>query len=373
MSVQEPPPAQVDVSDQRLLGPFEAGQLASLFEPLELSPGVRLRNRIVLAPCTRNRATADLSPTPGAAGHYARRADAGLLITEATLISAGVQGFIDTPGIFLPSHVAAWATVAEAVHRRDGRIFLQLWHPGRMTHSHFAGMSPRAPSAVFDPGRRRQTRGLKLFHEAPLAMTHREIQAAIQAYRQAGLNAVEAGFDGVEIHGANGYLPEQFWRHHTNRRMDEWGGSARNRARFTLEVVRELADAIGAERVALRLSPAAYFSEMKYTEGDNEALEVILDSLKPVPIAYVHTGIVTDTPYEYLDGTSTDYLRRRWPGVLMGNGGYSPVEAARFVSEGTCELVAFGKLFLANPDLVDRLRRGDRLKAYSRAVLEDLE
>jgi len=344
--------------------------LAPLFEPLQLGPRLWLPNRILLAPCTRNRATPDLAPTPGAVDHYAARAAAGLLITEAVLIAPGIQGYVDTPGIFTDAHQDAWARVAEAVHARGGRVFLQLWHPGRMAHSHFNGVPPRAPSAVFDPGPRRQTR-VTLEHEPPVALSEAEILGVLGAYEAAAQRAIAAGFDGVEIHGANGYLPEQFWRRHTNRRTDLWGGTPERRARFTVELCQRLAAAVGADRVGLRLSPAAYFSEMRHSEGDTAALDVILARVAPLGLAYLHTGIVSDDPVDYLGGlTSTEYLRARWPGVLVGNGGYTPEAGAGLIGRGGCELIAFGKLFLANPDLVERLAAGRPTEAYSRAVLD---
>ena len=348
-------------------------QLAPLFRPLALSPQLTLANRIVLAPCTRNRATTDGGPTPGAIAHYADRAEAGLLITEATLIGPGVQGNIDIPGIFTPAHVRAWARVTEAVHRRDGRIFLQLWHPGRMGHSFFAGQTPRAPSAVLDVALKRAVGDRTLYNEEPRAMTGAEVLATLDAYVSAAQNAFAAGFDGVEIHGANGYLPEQFWRQHTNRRTDDWGGTTEKRARFLIELAQRLVAAVGAGRVGLRLSPAAYFSEMRHIEGDLETLDLILTKTSAQGLAYMHTGIVTDDPVEYLGGTTTEYLRARWSGVLIGNGGYTPGRAAQLVGSGACDLAAFGKLFLSNPDLVRRIRDGSALEPYSRDVLTALE
>jgi N-ethylmaleimide reductase len=345
--------------------------LAPLFEPYDLTPDMRLPNRIVLAPCTRNRMDADKGPTVGAAEHYASRAEAGLLITEAVLIAPGIQGYIDTPGCYTDAQERGWARVTRAVHDAGGRIFLQLWHPGRMAHSHFAGQSPKAPSAVFDPNKRRQVGNLQLYNEPPEAMSEAEIEAALNAYADATSRAMAAGFDGVEIHGANGYLPEQFWRQHTNRRDDDWGGDAERRARFAIEVTRRVAAVAGPERTGLRVSPAAYFSEMRHTEGDEEALEIVLGNIAEMGLAYIHTGIVDDVPYDYLGGTSGQWLRARWAGTLIGNGGYAPDAAADLVARGEAELVAFGRLFLANPDLVTRLREGTPLKDYSRAVLDD--
>jgi N-ethylmaleimide reductase len=343
--------------------------LSTLFAPLGVGR-LTLPNRVLLAPCTRNRATADLGPTAGAITHYASRAAAGLLISEAVLIARHVQGYLDTPGIFLPSHVDGWARVAEAVHAKGGRIALQLWHPGRMAHSHFTGVAPEAPSAVLDAAERRQVGGFKLFHETPVAMSEADIARAIGDYAAAAKRAVvEAGHDMVEIHGANGYLPEQFLRLHTNRRTDQWGGSASNRARFTVQVVEAIAAEIGADRIGLRLSPAAYFSEMRQTPGDEDAFIAALEALAPVGLGYLHTGIVDDIAYDYLGGTSSAWLRRHWPGVLFGNGGYTPETAARAIEAGAFDAIAFGKLFLANPDLVERVRTGAPLVAYSRDVL----
>lgn len=338
--------------------------LKPLFEPIKLGGHV-LPNRIALAPCTRNRATADLATTPGAIQHYASRADAGLLITEATLIADGIQGYLDTPGIFAPSHIRAWSKVTEAVHHNDGRIFLQLWHLGRMAHSHFTGVTPLAPSAVLDPARRRQVGDLDLQNEIPQAMSEKQITEALSAYRNASRFARQAGFDGVEIHGANGYLPEQFWRQHTNRRTDTWGGTAEKRARFTLEAVAQCLEELPASAIGLRLSPAAYFSDMRYTDGDNDALIVILDMLNNSGIGYIHTGIVDDRHYDYLGGTSSAFLRRHWTGVLIGNGAYSPELAAQAIEDGLFDMVSFGKIFLANPGLVSQLREGAKLKEYS--------
>lgn len=347
--------------------------LDPLFQPFELSPGLHLANRIVLAPCTRNRMDGDKGPTPGAATHYASRADAGLLITEATLISPGIQGYIDTPGCYSAEHVAAWERVTSAVHQAGGLVFLQLWHPGRMAHSHFAGRPPQAPSAVLDEAKRRQVGNLTLFNECPEAMDEAGIEAALEAYAQSTRLAMQAGFDGVEIHAANGYLPEQFWRQHTNRRDDDWGGDAERRARFTIEATRRVVDAAGPGRVGLRLSPAAYFSEIRRTEGDEDSLRIILDRVAEMALAYVHTGIVDDKVYDYLGATSTDWLRQHWSGTLIGNGAYTPAAAAESIRSGACDLMAFGRLFLANPDLVARLKSGAELKDYSRAVLDFFE
>ena len=346
--------------------------IPSLLAPYRLPGGLELKNRIVQAPCTRNRATSDLSPTPGAVAYYAARAQAGLLITEAVLVEPAAQGYLDTPGLFLDNHVPAWAAVTDAVHAADGLIFAQLWHTGRMAHSHWSGVQPVAPSAVLDPILRRQAGAVNLYNEMPRAMTQDDIARTLDNYRHAAVRAHRAGFDGVEIHAANGYLPEQFLRAHTNRRSDSWGGSAANRCRFTLEVVDRCCDEFGRGRIGVRLSPAAYFSEMQWTAGDNEVYQHLLQQLAVRPIAYVHTGVVADEPVHYLQGTSSQFLRRHWAGTLIGNGGYTVQTAGGQIAAAAFELVAFGKLFIANPDLVQRIRDGVEPAPYTRAVLDTL-
>lgn len=338
--------------------------MASLWSPLELGGGLQLPSRIVMAPCTRNRCTADLSPPDDAIEHYASRADAGLLITEATMIAPEVQGYIDTPGLFLDSHEAAWKQVVEAVHGRGGRIFLQLWHTGRVAHSYFSGQQPVGASEVLDRVPRRQAGVASLFNERPRMLSGAEVEDVIKQHRNCAVRAKRAGFDGVEVHGANGYLIEQFLRSHTNCRTDEWGGNPERRARFGIEVVRTCVDVFGEGRVGLRLSPAAYFGEMTWTPGDNESYAALLSAIEALPLAYVHTGIVEDCVYDYLGGTSTQFLRRHWKGRLIANGAYTPESADAMLREGLCDMVSFGKLFLANPDLPARLREGRALNAY---------
>ncbi len=210
---------------------------AVLLEPLELNGSLTLANRIVLAPCTRNRADLGELPTAGAVPHYASRADAGLLVSEATLIAPRLKGYLDTPGIYSAAHAARWAAVTAAVHAQGSLIFCQLWHPGRLGHSHFIGAAPLAPSAVATRGAARRTCGIALAHETQLAMTAADIDAALAQFGSAARYARDAGFDGVEVHGGNGYLPEQFLRGSSNLRCDGWGGPPHRRARFVIEAV----------------------------------------------------------------------------------------------------------------------------------------
>ena len=353
--------------------PVDPSAIAALFEPYRLNSALALKNRILVGPCTRCCALPGLVPTPGAADYYAARAAAGLLITEATLIRADCQGYRDTPGIWSPAQVVAWAAVTARVHASDGLIFSQLWHLGRLAHPHYTGVQPYAPSAVPTEGLIRSTRSVPLHHVSPRALEAAEIHALIEDYAACATNARDAGFDGVEIHGANGYLVDQFLRQLTNKRDDDWGGTPAKRARFAIEIVDAVAARIGAERIGVRLSPAAYFGLMEREPGDEEAYIILLEALARRGIAYVHNGIIEDTiAYDYLRGSSGDFLRRHWHGTLISNGGYGPVEAAAAIGVGRFDLIAFGRLFIANPDLVQRLRAGAGLRPYSRELLDGL-
>lgn len=344
----------------------------TLLQPFKINDKLQLRNRIVMAPCTRNRSEIDLAPSLGAIPHYAARASAGLIITEGTIISKEAQGGPGTPGIFSPSHVHRWSEVATSVHAEGGLIFNQLWHLGRMAHSFYSGSVALAPSSVVDVTKHRGDRYYDFTHELPRPMTEGDIARTISDYARGARNAREAGFDGVEIHGANGYLPEQFLRQHTNRRDDAWGGSAAKRARFLIDVVDACGAEIGYDRVGARVSPAAHFAEMVFTPGDDEALVLAIEAMNKRPIAYMHTGVDDDEVYEYLGGTSNAFMRRHYNGVLIGGGGYTPETASPLVAEGVLDLAAFGKLFLANPDLVNRVRTSTKLEPYTRNTYEDL-
>lgn len=338
-----------------------------LLSSYTLAGDLVLKNRIVMAPMTRCFADADLSPTAQMAAYYASRAEAGLIVTEATLIAPDAQGYPLTPGIYSARQTEAWKAVTAAVHDRGGRIFCQLWHTGRLAHSHYTGCQPLAPSSVGYPAT--VPRAVGLVYETPRALPLDEINSIIAKYAQAACNAMEARFDGVEIHGANGYLIDQFLHQQTNRRDDRYGGRPDNRARFALEVVDAVAAAIGSNRTGLRLSPQAYIN-LDYTEGDELAFAWLLEQLSCRDILYVHLGAFdTKQFYSYLGGTPLNYLRRHYSGTLIGCGGYNPDSAEDALDNWELDLVAFGHPFIANPDLVWKIRSGDKPEAFDESML----
>ncbi len=334
-------------------------------------PGVLvLKNRIVMAPMTRCFADADLAPIPASADYYRARADAGLIVTEATLIAPEAQGYPGTPGIYSDAQIEAWKRVTDAVHAAGGRIFCQLWHTGRLAHSHYTGARPMAPSAVAMEGPLPRARGL--CYEQPRAMDAEDIARVQALYAEAARNAMQAGFDGVELHGANGYLVDQFLHQQTNRRSDAYGGTPENRARFALEVVDRLLSAIGPNRVGIRLSPQAYVN-LEYIDGDEAAFDHLLEALDQRRLAYVHVAAFDGSQqYDYLGGRPVDYVRGRYAGTVIGCGGYTAETAEADLRERRIDLAAFGRSFIANPDLVDRIRSGSPLSPYDETLLEHL-
>ena len=334
----------------------DAPSTPTLFSPARFGD-LALANRVVMAPLTRNRAGAGLVPSPLAAEYYAQRAGAGLIITEATQVSRGAQGYLDTPGIYTPDQVTGWRAVTDAVHAKGGRIVVQLWHVGRISHTSLLpeGVQPVAPSAIRANAKTFTADGFVDVSQ-PRALALEEIPGVVDEFRTAARNAIDAGFDGVEIHGANGYLIDQFLRDGANHRDDAYGGSIENRMRFLIEVVKAVADEIGAGRVGVRLSPVTPAGDLR--DSDPQPLfERAVERLDTLGIAYIHViegatgGDRNVAPFDY------PALRRRFSGAWIVNNGYDRAMALYAVASQRADAVAFGVPYLANPDLVVRLEQ----------------
>jgi len=327
-----------------------------LLSPIQVGP-YRLRNRIVMAPLTRNRAGAGNVPGPINVIYYTQRASAGLLITEAAQVSPQGIGYPATPGIHSPEQVAGWRLVTEAVHEQGGRIFLQLWHVGRISHPSLQedGALPIAPSAIAAKGEAQTYEGPQPF-VIPRALETDEISVVIDQFRQGAENALVAGFDGVEIHGANGYLLDQFLRDGTNQRTDAYGGSIENRARLHLEVTKAVVDVWGANRVGIRLSPSSTFNSM-HDSNPLATFVYLVTALNRFNLAYLHLLEPSEADLRH-GGTAipTSHFRPIFQGLLMTNGGYDRQKAEAAITSGEADLVSFGTLFIANPDLPERFR-----------------
>lgn len=322
--------------------------------------GLSLKNRIVMAPMTRSRSDDAGVPPDYAADYYAQRANAGLIITEATNISAQARGYPRTPGIWTAPQIDAWQRVTDAVHRQDGKIFLQLWHTGRMSHPdmHDGGL-PVAPSAIKPAGQIRVHDGMKDF-VTPRALDTHEIAPIVDDYRRAAENAKRAGFDGVEVHAANNYLLEQFIRDSTNRRTDAYGGSLENRLRFPLEVVRAVVDVWGAKRVGIRISPVTTApGDTPLDSNSADTFGTFVDALSQLGLLYIHDiEGVTQLSREASDGMSFTALRKRFAGAYIANNQYTLSLAETTLAAGDADLFSIGRPFIANPDLVGRLATG---------------
>lgn len=347
--------------------------MPSLFDAVKLGE-LTLPNRIVMAPLTRNRAVAGLKPGELTEEYYRQRASAGLIIAEATQISPMGQGYLDTPGIHSPEQVAAWRRVTDAVHGAGGRIYLQLWHVGRISHS---SLLPAAAAPVSSTNRRpnAMTFAAEGFVEVspPRALRDDEIPALIADYRRAAGNAVSAGFDGVEVHAANNYLLEQFLRDSVNDRAGAYGGDVAHRVRLVVEVMQAVSDEIGPGRVGIRLSPMTTFNDTPRDSAPQALYEHLAERLQPLGLAYLHV-IQGETggaryPEDALEPFDYDALRARFGGCWMVNNGYGRDDAEAAIAAGEADLVAFGRPFISNPDLVRRLREGAPLNALDEDTL----
>ena len=327
-----------------------------LFSPVRVGP-YELHNRLVMAPMTRNRAGHGNTPQPMNALYYAQRASAGLIITEATQVSPQGVGYPNTPGIHAAEQVQGWRLVTDAVHRNGGRIFLQLWHVGRISHPSLQPSEalPVAPSAIRPEGDAHTYEGRRPF-VTPRALEASEIPGVISQFRDGARNALTAGFDGVEIHAANGYLIDQFLRDGTNRRVDVYGGSVANRARFLLEVVDEVAQVWGANRVGVRLSPINPFNSI-YDSDPQITFEHVADHLGRRGLAYLHMVEVDESEETTGQVVSFRRFREVFGGTYIANGGFSFERASAYLAQGDADLISFGRLFLANPDLPKRFAK----------------
>ncbi|SDM11334.1 N-ethylmaleimide reductase [Oryzisolibacter propanilivorax] len=354
--------------------------MTSLFDPLDAG-ALHLANRIAMAPLTRNRAP-DATPGPLQAEYYRQRASAGLVITEATAISPQGQGYADVPGLYGSQQLDGWKLTTDAVHAAGGSIVCQLWHVGRVSHTSLQpeGAAPVAPSAIAAQTKtylidRTSGQGSFAPTSTPRALDAGELPGIVHDFAAAARNAVHtAGFDGVEIHGANGYLLDQFLKTGANQRQDDYGGSIANRARLMLEVTRAVADAVGAGRTGIRLSPVTPANDIQ--DADPQPLfEYLVRQLAPLGLAYVHIIEGATGGARQVEGRPFDYaaLRAAYQdaggrGAWMVNNGYDRASAEEAVASGRADVVAFGRPFIANPDLVERLRRDAPLAEGDRAT-----
>lgn len=340
-----------------------------LFESVQLGP-LRLPNRIVMAPLTRSRAKDGDVPSDLAIEYYTQRATAGLIIAEATQISPSGKGYVYTPGIYNDAQVVAWKRITDAVHAKGGHIFLQLWHVGRISHPSIQpdGALPVAPSAIKPEGQAYTEDGFVAM-VTPRALETAEMPGIVAQYRVAAQNALAAGFDGVEIHAANGYLLDQFLRDKTNRRTDAYGGSIENRTRLLREVTDAVVGIWGGDRVGVRISPLSKFGDIADSKPQALFTQVV-KVLNPFKLAYLHV-IEGDTGGErdVTGGFDLQILRSDFNGLYMANNGYDLALARETLGVNRADLIAFGRLYIANPDLVERLRSGAPLNTPDPATM----
>jgi N-ethylmaleimide reductase len=332
--------------------------MKTLFQPLQMG-NLKLPNRIMMAPLTRSRAEDEHVPSSLMAEYYAQRASAGLIIAEATMVMAGNSAFWREPGIYSDAQIAGWRKTTAAVHAAGGLIFLQLWHGGRACHPLLNdGNQPVAPSPIAIVGDEIHTPAGKQPYVVPHELRDDEIPGIIAGFKQAAVNAKAAGFDGVEIHGANGYLLDEFLRNGSNQRMGAYGGSIENRARLMLEVVAAVSEVWGSDRVGLRISPLNSFNSM--IDSDPISLSTWLATkLNDYNLAYLH--VMRSDFFQQQSGDIMTPIRAHYQGIIIGNMGYSAAEATAAINAGQIDAVAFGSIFLANPDLPERIELGAQL------------
>ncbi len=336
-----------------------------LLEPIKIGE-MHLKNRIVMAPLTRMRANENNVALPIMAAHFAARADAGLLITDATQVAPEGRGYSNTPGIKRGEQLMGWKRVTHEVHRKGGRIFLQLWHVGRYSHPFFQPERklPLAPSAIA-PEREILTPDGYQKVPVPKEMDDTDIRRTIEQFRQAAVNAMVAGFDGIEIHGANGYLIDQFLQDGSNQRTDAYGGSIEKRARFLFELLDALVKVWGENKVGLRLSPSGRTISMS-DSNPQKHFSWLIGKLNAYPLAYLHL-IEPFEAVDHLPGYASNvaaFYRPFYDGLLIANNGFDPFSAAKAIADNETDMVAFGRYFISNPDLVERIKNNQGLRAW---------
>jgi N-ethylmaleimide reductase len=341
-----------------------------LLEPIKLG-GKNLSNRMAMAPMTRSRASFDGIVGNSTVVYYTQRASAGLIITEAVNISTQALGSPLTPGLFTPEQIAAWKPVTASVHEKGGTIYAQLWHTGRVGHSLVKnGELPVAPSAIAIQGQQHFTMEGMKDYEIPRPLSTDEIEGIVQTYRQAAINAVEAGFDGVELHAAFGYLPNQFLADSSNQRNDQYGGSNENRNRFVLEVMQAMTDAIGPDKVAIRLSPTSTYNNITH-QNPVEQFTLLIEELNKLPLSYLHLMNVPFSaeafPHYPTDPIATFGNISTHP--VIANCGYTRESGEAELQRGIAGMISYGYLFLANPDLPRRFELNAALNAPDRATM----
>lgn len=322
--------------------------------------GLELPNRFVMSPMTRCRAPADGTPDALMALYYSQRASAGLIVSEGTCVLEGGMGTVGVPAVYAPEHVEGWRKVAAAVHGAGGRIFMQLWHTGRVSTAEWqpGGEPPLGPSAIRADARVRSRAGLPGIPDVPREATRSDILYLVDGYAQAARNAIDAGLDGVEIHACNGYLIQQFLSHSANQRTDDYGGSIVNRMRFALQVAEAVAGAVGRHRTGIRLSPLAVHQGAPIADA-KQIFPPLVRALSDLDLAYLHcvegqpgVPMAADVDFDYRD------LRHLFAGAWITNNGYDVVRAAQAIEEGDADLVSFGRPFVSNPDFVARAKQG---------------
>jgi len=331
-----------------------------------------LKNRVIMAPLTRRRATYDFLPTDIMRTYYEQRASAGLIISEATNISPQAVGYMNTPGIFTDEQIEAWKPITQAVHEIGGLIFMQLWHVGRVSHPLLQPEGqPISASAIKAVGEINTPEGHKEM-EVPRALETEEIPKIVEDYKCAAINAIEADFDGVEIHGANGYLPDQFLHDGSNKRKDQYGGTIKNRCRFVFEIVEACFKEIEPDRVGIRLSPSGIYKDM-YDSNPVELYEYLINELNKYNLAYLHLM----EPYQALEPADryskflkevTPHFRSIFKGPLITNVGFDFESGNKIIEDGHADMVAYGKLFISNPDLVERFKDGSQLTPWDKST-----